>query len=131
MKNKYKEQRGVTLVSLIVTIIIILILAGISIKASVGNDGIIEEAQNTKEQQERQMVEMQIDTIVATCELNSALDSNNSLNSLWTKLINAKLITEAPTEPTSTNEETGIDTYTVTTTVNTEKEILITHVESE
>ena len=131
MKNKYKEQRGVTLVSLIVTIIIILILAGISIKASVGNDGIIEEAQNTKEQQERQMVEMQIDTIVATWELNSALDSNNSLNSLWTKLINAKLITEAPTEPTSTNEETGIETYTVTTTVNTEKEILITHVESE
>lgn len=42
--NKYK-QNGITLVALVVTIVVLLILAGISIGILTGEDGIIEKAQ--------------------------------------------------------------------------------------
>ena len=42
MKNK-----GITLIALIVTIIIMLILAGVSINALIGNNGIITKARDT------------------------------------------------------------------------------------
>lgn len=42
--NKYK-QNGITLVALVVTVVVLLILAGISIGMLTGEDGIIEKAQ--------------------------------------------------------------------------------------
>ena len=44
-----KKQRGITLVSLVVTIIILIILAGISINALAGQNGIVTKAQQAKE----------------------------------------------------------------------------------
>ena len=45
MKNK--GEKGVTLVALVITIVLLLILAGISIKFTLGDEGIIKRAQNT------------------------------------------------------------------------------------
>ena len=44
-----KKETGITLVSLVVTIIILIILAGISINTLVGDNGIITKAQQAKE----------------------------------------------------------------------------------
>ena len=44
-----RNQRGITLVSLVVTIIVLIILAGISINVLVGQNGIITRAQQAKE----------------------------------------------------------------------------------
>ena len=44
-----QEEKGITLVSLVVTIIILIILAGISINVLVGQNGIITRAQQAKE----------------------------------------------------------------------------------
>ena len=44
-----KGKRGITLISLVVTIIVLLILAGISIQAITGNEGIINRAIRAKE----------------------------------------------------------------------------------
>ena len=44
-----KKETGITLVSLVVTIIILIILAGISINTLVGDNGIITKAQHAKE----------------------------------------------------------------------------------
>ena len=46
---KMKKETGITLVSLVVTIIILIILAGISINTLVGENGIITKAQQAKE----------------------------------------------------------------------------------
>ena len=43
MKN-YKNQKGITLVALVITIIILIIIAGISISMVLGQDGLIEKA---------------------------------------------------------------------------------------
>ena len=48
MKTKNKRnnlgEKGITLIALVVTIVVLLILAGVSINALFGNNGIIEKA---------------------------------------------------------------------------------------
>ena len=46
-----KNNKGITLVALVVTIIVLIILAGISINLLLGDNGIITKAQDAKKQQ--------------------------------------------------------------------------------
>ena len=50
--KRIKENKAITLIALVVTIVVLIILAGISIGALTGNNGIINQAQNAKEQTE-------------------------------------------------------------------------------
>ncbi len=52
MIEKIKNNRGITLLALAVTIVVLLILTSIGIKLALGNNGIIGEAKNAKEQAE-------------------------------------------------------------------------------
>ena len=45
-KVKNKTKRGITLISLVVTVIVLVILAGISFIALTGQNGIIEQSAN-------------------------------------------------------------------------------------
>lgn len=45
----FKKQNGITLVALIITIIVMLILAGVSISLVLGNNGVITQAQNAEQ----------------------------------------------------------------------------------
>lgn len=45
-----KKQKGITLISLVVTIIILIILGGVSINLLLGNSGIISKAKETEKQ---------------------------------------------------------------------------------
>ena len=47
-----KKERGITLIALVITIIVLLILAGVSIAMLTGNNGILTQAQNASEQTE-------------------------------------------------------------------------------
>lgn len=42
----FKKERGITLVALVVTIIVLLILAGVAISLTIGNRGLFQRAQN-------------------------------------------------------------------------------------
>ena len=42
----FKKERGITLVALVVTIIVLLILAGVAISLTIGQGGIFERTQN-------------------------------------------------------------------------------------
>ena len=46
--KKLKNQKAITLIALIITIIVLLILAGISIGALTGDNGIIKNARKSK-----------------------------------------------------------------------------------
>ena len=50
--RKTKKQAGITLIALIVTIVILLILAGITIGILTGENGLIKQSQNAKTQTE-------------------------------------------------------------------------------
>ena len=55
-----KNQKGITLVALIITIIVMLILAGVSISLVVGDNGVLTQAQNTKYTQEKAELEQAV-----------------------------------------------------------------------
>ena len=62
-KLNYK-QKGITLISLVVTIVVLLILAGVSIAMLTGNNGIITQAQNAKDKTEKAAEEEKIQLAV-------------------------------------------------------------------
>lgn len=47
-KKNYQNQDGITLIALVVTIVVLLILAGVSLNALFGNNGIIQKAQDAQ-----------------------------------------------------------------------------------
>ena len=51
---KSKQTKGITLIALVITIIILLILAGVSIKLVVGDTGIITKSEEAKEENLKQ-----------------------------------------------------------------------------
>ena len=51
MKGKLKNARGITLIALVITIIVLLILAGVTIATLTGENGILTKATDAKEQQ--------------------------------------------------------------------------------
>ncbi len=62
-KNKLKaKNRGITLIALIITIIILLILAGVTINLTIGENGIFKAAKNAgknyMEAQDRELAEI-------------------------------------------------------------------------
>ena len=46
--NNYKNNKGITLIALVITIIVMLIIAAITIDASIKDEGVIDEAKNTR-----------------------------------------------------------------------------------
>ena len=71
-----KKEKGITIVALSVTIIVLLILAGISIKLVLDNNGIIGNAQTAK----NQYIEAEANTEHGIGELSNALSSNLNHN---------------------------------------------------
>ena len=48
IKTKIKQEKGITLIALVITIVVLLILAGVSVNALFGNSGIIEKAKEAQ-----------------------------------------------------------------------------------
>ena len=94
-----KEQRGITLIALVITIIITVILAGVAINLTVGENGLFTKAKQAREK-------MQIVTITEKLELEKAdliVDSKGSsltLSKYIERLIEKEIITNANIENT-------------------------------
>lgn len=63
IRRVIKEEKGITLVALIVTIIILIILAGITISLSLEEDGIINHAREAKEQYQNAQQYEEVETL--------------------------------------------------------------------
>ena len=53
MKNQFPKEKGITLVALVISIVILLILAGIAIGALTGENGLFTRAKQAKEKTNR------------------------------------------------------------------------------
>ena len=60
MKNKQKKIKGITLIALVVTIVVLLILAGVSIAMLTGDNGIIVQAKRAREENNKEGVREEI-----------------------------------------------------------------------
>ena len=75
-KRNYLKEKGITLIALVVTIVVLLILAGVSINAVFGQDGIIEKAKDAQNKMD-QATQNDLDAIN---ELNNWIDSKTNGN---------------------------------------------------
>ena len=75
--EKLNEKNGITLIALVITIIVLLILAGVSIAMLTGENGILTQAQNAKNQTEEAEIKERIKLAV-----NAARISDNGYEEL-------------------------------------------------
>ena len=77
MKQNLKERgngkNGITLIALVITIIVLLILVGVTIATLTGDNGILTKAQNAKEKNAQKTVEEQIKLAVQASKINEGL----------------------------------------------------------
>lgn len=76
MKRGIIRQRGITLIALVITIIVLLILAGVTIAALSGDNGILTKAQETTEKTESASLEEKIKLLSAESIMNEYTGKN-------------------------------------------------------
>lgn len=123
-----KKQKGITLIALVVTIVVLIILAGVSISVILNQDGLINKAISSGEQ-------TKIENIKEKLEIVKGLDyieqeSNNTLDTYFTILEKEKI--GPPYEITNkekTTDNTGIievdNKYSFLVTIENNKNIKI------
>ena len=87
--KKLNTTKGITLIALAITIVVLLILAGVSIAMLTGEDGIIKEANNAKTNTEKANWEEQIDNAIISAE---AKNRDTKLKDVIQELINKGVI---------------------------------------
>lgn len=80
MKFKFEKNIGITLIALVVSIIVLLILAGLSITMLTGQNGIIKNAISAKAQTNQSNMEEQLKLIVANEKINSYTNTTSEDN---------------------------------------------------
>ena len=94
------NNKGITLIALVVTIIVLLILAGISIGAISGDNGIIQQAKGAKEDTQRKGIEEQIEIAIIKVEQEK---NNPNMDDIINELIKQDIISDE----SKVDKETG------------------------
>ena len=76
LKKELKSNGGITLVALVVTIIVLIILAGVSISLVLGNNGIIKKAREAKENYIEAAEEEDVAIHALEDEMNQKIEEN-------------------------------------------------------
>ena len=105
--RKIRTENGITLVALVVTIVVLIILAGVSINLVIGNNGIMQKAKEAKESMEQAAKEEQ----EGLSALEERLNSLNTANApvLLTGMTPIKFTTPTDTKMGETVETTSDD----------------------
>ena len=91
--DSLENKKGITLVALVVTIVVLLILAGVSINLVLGENGLITKAQEAKQKSHEESIKEQADMALANYQLEKA--KNGETSSLEDKKIeNLEIIEE-------------------------------------
>ena len=86
------QEKGITLIALVVTIVILLILAGITIQTAIGDGGIIDLAKQSKEEQLIASYKDRIGIVGINWSLKRQLDDTVTVDDLWQDMQNAGII---------------------------------------
>lgn len=101
-----ESKKGITLIALVITIIVLLILAGVSIAMLTGENGILTQAKEAKTKTEIAQWEERIDLAIITVEGNKKYE-NVTINEIIEELKKQKIITN--------NNQVNITTGDITT----------------
>ena len=119
MKTKFKNAKGITLIALVITIIVLLILAGVTIATLTGDNGILNQAGKAKDKTteaesiERVQVEVAgsygMDGTIDKEQLNKNLKNINGLIYNGNALSDSNKIANLPATVTLNGYDIGID----------------------
>ena len=70
-----RKEKGITLIALVITIIVLLILAGVSIAMLTGENGILSQAQNAKNETEEAGAIEEIKLAIGQAKIKDSLDT--------------------------------------------------------
>lgn len=90
LKKNLRQKNGITLIALVITIIVLLILAGVTIAMLTGNNGILSQAQNAQEQTEvSELIErVQVDIFGEQANMNGYISKEKMKDVLEEYFIN-------------------------------------------
>ncbi len=114
-----KDNKGITLIALVVTIIVLLILAGVSIAMLTGNNGILTQGKNAKtdtaEAEIKERINMELNAFKADILADGAIKTEtwdsaktNLLGYSFTNGTSSDTLDTAPTEGNIKIEKDGI-----------------------
>ena len=98
MKGSFKEKKGITLIALVITIIVLLILAGVSIAMLTGQKGILTQANNAKNETELASAKEKVELAVIGA-ISQTRDGTLTVGKLRTELANYGGTVEGDTFP--------------------------------
>lgn len=112
---KKTNKKGITLIALVVTIVVLLILAGVSILVLFGDNGIIKTAQKATEGYSIESEKERIENVKIAWMSQKQINSSIGLDDFWNKLIENGILdkNKKPTSPTKQEGENSI--YEITT----------------
>ena len=96
--RNFNNKQGITLIALVVTIVVMLILAGITIQTTLEDGGIIHIANEVKEQQIIASYKDRIGIVGVNWSLNRALDDTVTVDDLWQDMQDSKIINNKETD---------------------------------
>ena len=70
--EKLKNMKGITLIALVITIVVLLILAGVTIAMLTGDNGILTKAQSSKNKNDEASVEEKIKLAVTAAKMEDS-----------------------------------------------------------
>ena len=117
--NFKRKNNGITLIALVVTIIVLLILAGISISMLSGENGILNRATEAKETYKTSSEKEAISLIVASAQMDTSLGNNT--NYIGKKLYTKNFVNSDKWDyiyTTNDNKSYGDGWYYITKNVN-------------
>ena len=109
-KLQMRHEKGITLIALVVTIVVLMILAAISISALMGDSGIIENTKEAKTSEEYRAVKDELDLIIHETSIDSMMLDGKvvTIDILAEKLPDILKERDEKSKVTKTNEDTLI-----------------------
>ena len=125
INGKKKNKHGITLIALVVTIVVLLILAGITINLLFSNGGIFDIANQAKMEHEIGALKDRINNVIADWSIERALDPTVTVDDLWDKMVDADIIDNPDEDVAGPEKEGENDIYQVTTNEGYVVEVIV------
>lgn len=102
-----KNKNGITLIALIITIIVMLVLAGVAISSVVGENGVIEKAETANVKMEEKEILEQVQTS-STYKLNGNIDLKQTYDNIEKLFGEDKINLISPTDKADITDTTSV-----------------------
>ena len=93
MIRTLKSKKGITIIALIITVVVLLILAGISVSLVVDKDGLLNSSKETKEEVRAKMIEQKKEVWSLENQLNKGTSHEITLEQFLESLESDGMIT--------------------------------------